>query len=163
MSDQNNASDSGSPHVQVDVGQISASGHVVIAGGNATVSGDTHHEANVSQKIVVGGVTTTKQQYETLLKSIEQIEAAIRGSNLPDDQVEAAIQNAATLKTQLTSPQKPNVYLLAQAAQILTKFGKRVTTAVLATFANPLVGQILLTAGEKALEFYRNFRGNHSG
>ncbi len=144
--------------MKVDIGQIAAAGHVVIAGRDAHVSGSTRGDGHENQTVIVGGVEASADEAQALRELLHQIDETIARAGLDASAQDAAQHNAAQLKQQITSPAKPNEHLLVQAAEALLRFGPEVTGAVVAAFTNPLIGKITAYAGERALAFYRKLR-----
>lgn len=159
--------DQRSPHagqptggMHIDIGHISAAGHVVIAGNDAIVSGNTRGDGTDHDMIVMGGVETTPQEAKALRESLDHLDQAIDSARLDPMAHAAAKQNATDFKAQMTSPTKPNEHLLVQAAQALYHFGPDIAGAVVAAFTTPLAGKIVAYAGARALRFYRELRGD---
>lgn len=148
--------------MHIEIGSISANGHVVFSSGDSHVSGNTRDDVVSNQTITVGGVKTTPQAFESLKKSLTEVDKAIDESKLPEDDNEAARENAKVLKSQLTSKNKPNSVLLTQAADQLTRFGPKIAGTVVSVFTNPLAGEIVEMAGERALKFYKKLRAENS-
>lgn len=152
----------GSPSPQgemkIDIGQVSAAGHVVIAGRDAHVTGSTRGDGHESRIVVIGGVEASAEEAQELRQSLDKIDKAIETSNLDPNAQVAAQRNAAELKQQITSKNKPNEHLLVQAAEALFHFGPDIAGAVVSAFMTPLAGKIVALAGERALQFYRQLR-----
>jgi len=159
MNDNDSRSDKGN-EVHVDIGNLSSAGHVVISGGDAHVTGSTHGDGQDNQARVVGGVDTTEDEFVQLQQALSQLESSIDEANLEDDILIAAKHNAKSIKEQLTTTKKPNEHILKQASEALLKYGPRISGALVATFTTPLVGKIVSSMGERALEFYS---GLHNG
>lgn len=148
--------------MKIDIGQVSAAGHVVIAGRDAQVSGSTRGDGHESQVIIVGGVEASPQEAQELRQSLDKIDQAIETSHLDPNAQVAAQRNAAELKQQITSKEKPNEHLLVQAAEALFHFGPDIAGAVVSAFMTPLAGKIVALAGERALQFYRQLKSVNS-
>lgn len=149
--------------MKIDIGQVSAAGHVVIAGRDAQVSGSTRGDGQESRVVIVGGVEASPQEAQELRQSLDKIDQAIETSNLDPNAQVAAQRNAAELKQQITSKEKPNEHLLVQAAEALFNFGPDIAGAVVSAFMTPLAGKIVALAGERALQFYKNLRAPQDG
>jgi hypothetical protein len=147
--------------MHIEIGSINSHGHTVIAGQNAYVSGHTKDDDKAIQTIHVAGVQTTPQAYASLKQSLSNVDQAIAESDLPEEDAEAAKANAESLKKQMTSGKKPNQVILVQAANALYRYGPKIAGTIVALFTNPLVGEIVEVAGEKALAFYRQLRSEN--
>ncbi|MDZ4766953.1 MAG: hypothetical protein SGI73_20630 [Chloroflexota bacterium] len=145
--------------MKIDIGQISSAGHVVIAGGNATVSGGTRGDGSDNDVVMVGGVEATQEEAIQLRKSLDTLDRTVENAKLEPAIYAAAKYNVATLKEQISSQAKPNEHLMVQAAEALYQFGPEIAGAVVAAFTTPLAGKIVAYAGERALSFYRKLVG----
>jgi hypothetical protein len=143
----------GSSGMKIDIGQVSAAGHVVIAGRDAHVSGSTRGDGNENQVVIIGGVEATPKEAQELRQSLDKIDKAIETANLEPAAQAAAQRNAVEFKQQITAQTKPNEHLLVQAAQALFDFGPDIAGAVVSAFMTPLAGKIVAVAGERALRF----------
>jgi hypothetical protein len=150
-----------SNRMHIEIGSINSHGHVVIAGRDAQVSGHTKDDDNAVQTIHVAGIQTTPQAFASLQQSLSKVDKAIAESDLSEEEAEAAKANAQSLKQQMTSERKPNQVILVQAAAALYKYGPKLAGTIVALFTNPLVGEIVEVAGEKALAFYRQLRSEN--
>lgn len=147
--------------MQIEIGSVSTHGHFVIAGQDANVSGSLSSDVSNTHVVKVGGVETSQEEFLKLEETLKQIEQAIEEEDISDDEKEAAIHNVRELKSQMTSPQKPNSYILAQAAERLYQHGPKLAGAIVRVFATPLAGSIVTIAGAKALQFYRSLTQQH--
>lgn len=145
-------------NMHLEIGSIHTRGHVVIANGNASVRGHTRDDDQETQIITVGGVQTTPEAYDSLKESLTKIDKAIEEADLPEEDAEAAKANAQNLKEQMTSESKPNGSLLVQASEQLIKYGPRIAGTIIGLFTNPLAGEIVELAGERAIKFYKELR-----
>ena len=59
-----------------------------------------------------------------------------------------------TVEAQLTTTKRPNPRILVRAAKSLLRFSPALTAAALTLFDQPLVGAILASAGEVAINFH---------
>ena len=151
--------------LKVDIDQLSVTGHVVIAGRDGKVhvqtGGDvaqhTHHS------VTVGGVETSPQEFDMMLQCIRNVEQTIRTEKLSLESQEAAMHDLQTVEAQLTTEKKPNPRILVRAAKSLLRFSPALTAAALTLFDQPLVGAILASAGEVALNFHEAIRGHATG
>jgi hypothetical protein len=141
----------GGMHFQI--GNINADGNVVIAGGDVTISGDAR--GDTSQTMNLGGVAATPESARQLKQALDHVDEVIQSEPIAPDVKAAAVVNAQTLRVEMTSPKKPNEHILVQAAESLYRFGPNIAGAVVAAFTTPLAGQIVASAGRRALEFYR--------
>ncbi len=159
MSPNNDTNQDKDRRMHVEIGHVSASGHVVVAGQDANVSGNTQGDSAQGNSVTVGGVETTTDQADELKQAIKQVEKAIDEEDTIDEGTkEAARHNAQVLRTQMTSPAKPNDHLLTQAAEQLYKYGPKIAGTIVSLFMTPLAGEIVNVAGTRALEFYRKLR-----
>ena len=148
-------------HMHIEIGSVNTHGHMVIAGRDAHVSGHTKDDDQSIQSIRVAGVDTTQLAFDNLKKSLSNVDKAISESDLPEEEAEAAIANAETLKAQMTSDKKPNQIILVQAANALYRYGPKIAGTIVALFTNPLAGEIVEVAGQKALDFYKKLRSEN--
>lgn len=158
MSDEKQEQSSGGG-MKVDIGQISAAGHVVVAGRDAHVTGATRGDGNEKQVLTIGGVEASADEVQELRSLLQQLDQKIDAADLDVDAYDAAKRNATELKQQITSEKKPNEHLLVQATEGLLSFGPDIAGAVVAAFTTPLAGKITAFAGERALNLYRRLRG----
>lgn len=140
--------------VDVDIEQFSASGHVIISAGDASIHVSTGGDVDQTNEmtITVGGVEASPAAYETMLTRIQELKDSILTSDLPPEDAEVAEHYADLVETQLTSEKKSNSTLLASAAKRLYKLSPTLATAVAALFFDPLVGQIVGLAGGAAAQ-----------
>lgn len=157
MSDKNEDTAPGSG-MKIEIGQISAAGHVVIAGRDAIVTGSTRGDGSEKHVLTMGGVEASAEEIQELRLRLSQIDQKIEAANLEPAVYDAARHNAATLKTQLESQSRPNEHLLVQATEALLEYGPDIAGAVVAAFTIPLAGKITAYAGKRALELYRRLR-----
>jgi hypothetical protein len=148
--------------MKIDIGQISAAGHVVISGGDAYVTGSTRGDGSEEHVVTVGGVKASAEEVQELHRLLQQLDQKIEGARLEPTAQDAAKFNAATLKEQLSSESRPNEHLLVQATEALLNYGPDIAGAVVATFTIPLAGKITALAGKRALELYRRLRASHT-
>ncbi len=141
-------------HIEID--QLSVTGHVVFAGRDGLVKVQTGGNVaqHTSQTIHIGGVETTPQEYETMLREIRRVESAIKQTQLLPEAREAAQHDLKTVEAQLTTPKKPNQHILLRAAKSLLRYSPALTAAALTLFDQPLVGAIVASAGEAASNFH---------
>ena len=144
--------------MQIDIGQISAAGNVVIAGRDAYVTGSTRGDGSEKHIITMGGVEASAAEVQELRQLLQQMDEKIEASQLDGAAQEAARHNATTLKEQLSSQAKPNEHLLVQAAEALLNYGPDIAGAVVTVLTTPLAGQITAFAGKRAMELYRRLR-----
>lgn len=150
-----------SASMKIEIGSVSTQGHFVIASGDATVSGNPSSDISNTHVVKVGGVETDEDELAILKESIKHIEHVVEEEDISADEKEAMLHNVRDLKSQMTSPDKPNSYMLAQAAERLYQHGPKLAGAVVRMFATPLAGTIVTIAGTKALEFYRSLTQQH--
>ena len=139
--------------MQIEVGHLSVTGHVVFAGRdgsvNVTTGGDVEQTANAS--ITVGGVETSRQDYDGMVSSIRDVQKTIKTEDLEASEKAAAEHNLKTIETQLTAESVPNPHVLSQATKLLYRASPRIAGELVSLFSNPLVGQIVESAGEAAI------------
>lgn len=143
-------------NINIEIDHLSVTGHVVFAGRDGQVKVQTGGDVaqHTSQTVTVGGVETTAREYDLLLQSLRNVEAAIKKETLPPDARDTALHDLKTVETQLTTSAKPNPRLLVRAAKSLLRFSPALTAAALTLFDQPLVGAILASAGEVAINFH---------
>lgn len=151
---KNEEQDKSSMHV--DVRHISAGGNVVFAGRDANIKvntgGDVDHQTTTT--ITVGGVSTSQQEFDQLVLALQQLEDSITSTNLDAETLEEAAFHREAVETQLTSEKAPNGKILVHAARRLYKMSPAIAGAIISVFSEPLVGQIVMTAGGIAQRFY---------
>ena len=154
-----------SRNINIEIDHLTVTGHVVFAGRDGKVhvqtGGDV--EQHTHQSITVGGVEATPGDYNLLLQGIRNVEDTIKIERMDAQAKETAMHDLKTIEAQLTREKKPNPRLLKRAARSLVRFSPALTAAVLTLFDQPLVGAILASAGEVALNLHEAFRGNGSG
>ena len=67
-----------------------------------------------------------------------------------------------TVEAQLTASKKPNPRILMRAAKSLLRFSPALTAAALTLFDQPLVGAILASVGEVAINFQEALSGSRA-
>jgi hypothetical protein len=142
--------------MSINITTLSAGQNVQIVQGDATMhihTGGNHEQSNIN-RITVGGVETTPQARDSMLQQIRAAEQIIQDAPIDPDTREEAQFNLATLETQLTQERKPNANIMVQAAKQLYRFSPAIAGAVISIFSEPLVGQIVMAAGETAMRFY---------
>lgn len=143
-------------NINIEIDHLSVTGHVVFAGRDGQVNVQTGGDVaqHTTQTITVGGVETTPQEFEMMMACIRKIEDTIKSENLDRDTREAAMHDFKTVEQQLTTEKKPNPRLLMRAARSLLRFSPALTAAALTLFDQPLVGAILASFGEIAVNFH---------
>lgn len=159
MSDKNQDEPSGGG-MKIDIGQVSAAGHVVISGRDAFVTGSTRGDGSEKHVFTMGGVEASAEEIQELRTLLSQIDQKIEAANLEPATYDAAKHNAATLKDQLASQSRPNEHILVQATEALLEYGPDIAGAVVAAFTIPLAGKITAYAGKRALQLYRRLRAS---
>lgn len=145
--------------MQIDIGEVTAGGNVVIAGRDASVHSSTNgNSQEETTSIRIAGVEAEPEEAEALHAQLASIDEAIKKATLPPAQREAAEYNASALKQQMTSKSKANEHLLVQTTEALLTFGPDIAGAVVGAFTTPLAGKITSYAGERALELYNRLR-----
>lgn len=145
------------PNISIDIDQLSVTGHVVFAGRDGQVQVQTGGDVaqHTHHTVTVGGVETTAQEVDLMLQCFRKMEDSINSQRqLPADTREAALHDLKTVEAQLTTRAKPNPRILVRAAKSLLRFSPALTAAALTLFDQPLVGAILASAGEAAINFH---------
>ncbi len=145
------------PDINIDIDHLSVTGHVVFAGRDGQVrvqtGGDVAQHTN--QTVTVGGVETTPQELDMMIQCIRNVEQTINTEKrLQPESREAAMHDLQTVESQLTTTKRPNPRILIRAAKSLLRFSPALTAAALTLFDQPLVGAILASAGEVAINFH---------
>lgn len=142
--------------INIEIDHLAVTGHVVFAGRDGKVHVQTGGDVaqHTHQTVTVGGVETTPQEFDLMLQSIRNVEQSIQSENLNRESREAAMYDLQTVEAQLTTDKKPNPRLLVRAAKSLLRFSPALTAAALTLFDQPLVGAILASAGEMAINFH---------
>lgn len=150
--------------LNIEIDHLSVTGHVVFAGRDGKVhvqtGGDVAQHTN--QTVTVGGVETTPKELDMMIRCIRDVEDTIRKENLNPQLQEAAMHDLQTVETQLTKEKKPNPRLLLRAAKSLLRFSPALTAAALTLFDQPLVGAILASFGEVAVNFHDAIRRHNT-
>ena len=143
-------------NIHIEIDHLSVTGHVVFAGRDGQVSVQTGGDVaqHTSQTITVGGIETTPQEFDVMMKCIKNVEETIKKDSLDRETREAAMHDFKTVEQQLTTEKKPNPRLLMRAARSLLRFSPALTAAALTLFDQPLVGAILASFGEVAVNFH---------
>lgn len=144
------------PDINIDIDHLSVTGHVVFAGRDGQVKVQTGGDVaqHTNQTVTVGGVETTPQEFDMMLQCIRNVEETIQKQDMQTESREAAMHDLQTVEAQLTTPKKPNTRLLLRAAKSLLRFSPALTAAAMTLFDQPLVGAILASAGEVAINFH---------
>ena len=154
------------PDINIDIDHLSVTGHVVFAGRDGQVKVQTGGDVaqHTNQTVTVGGVETTPQEFDMMLQCIRDVEATIsKEKQLAPDKREAAMHDLHTVEAQLSTAKKPNPRILLRAAKSLLRFSPALTAAALTLFDQPLVGAILASAGEVAINFHEAIMRHRPG
>ncbi len=150
--------------LNIEIDHLSVTGHVVFAGRDGKVhvqtGGDVAQHTN--QTVTVGGVETTPKELDMMIRCIRDVEGTIKKDNLNPQLQEAAMHDLQTVEAQLTKEKKPNPRILMRAAKSLLRFSPALTAAALTLFDQPLVGAILASFGEVAVNFHDAVRRHNS-
>ena len=152
------------PDINIDIDSLSVTEHVVFAGRDGQVKVQTGGDVaqHTNQTVTVGGVETTPQEFDMMLQCFRNMENTIQQENLASENREAAMHDLHTVEAQLTSSKKPNPRILIRAAKSLLRFSPALTAAALTLFDQPLVGAILASVGEVALNFQEALSGQRA-
>jgi len=152
------------PDINIEIDQLSVTGHLVFAGRDGQVKVQTGGDVaqHTNQTVTVGGVETTPQEFDMMLQSIRNVEDTIKKENLATENREAAMHDLHTVEAQLSSSKKPNPRILMRAAKSLLRFSPALTAAALTLFDQPLVGAILASVGEVAINFQEAISGQRA-
>ena len=144
-------------NIHIEIDHLSVTGHVVFAGRDGQVNVQTGGDVaqHTTQTVTVGGVETTPQELDMMMECIRKVEKTIKSENLDRNTREAAMHDFKTVEQQLTTAKKPNPRLLMRAAKSLLRFSPALTAAALTLFDQPLVGAILASFGEVAVNFHQ--------
>ena len=150
--------------INIEIDHLSVTGHVVFAGRDGKVHVQTGGDVaqHTHQTVTVGGVETSPQAFDLMLQSIRNVEQTIQSESLNKESQVAAMHDLQTVEAQLTTKKKPNPRLLVRAAKSLLRFSPALTAAALTLFDQPLVGAILASAGEMAINFHESIQ-RHTG
>ena len=150
--------------LNIEIDQLSVTGHVVFAGRDGKVQVQTGGDVaqHTNQTMTVGGVETTPKELDMMIRCIRDVEARIKTEKLNPQLQEAAMHDLQTVEAQLTKEKKPNPRILLRAAKSLLRFSPALTAAALTLFDQPLVGAILASFGEVAVNFHDTIRRNSS-
>jgi hypothetical protein len=149
---------SSSAGMHIDVDHLSVTGHVVFAGRDGTVNVNTGGDVaqNTENSVTVGGVETTRESYDQMVSTIEQVEQKFEEE--PDeDTKEAARHYFDTIKQLLLSTKKPNPKILISTVKSLAKLGPLFVSGVSEVFGEPLAAKIVAELGQGASEFFKAF------
>ncbi len=152
------------PDINIEIDQLSVTGHLVFAGRDGQVKVQTGGDVaqHTNQTVTVGGVETTPQEFDMMLQCIRNVEDTIQKENLATENREAAMHDLQTVEAQLSSSKKPNPRILMRAAKSLLRFSPALTAAALTLFDQPLVGAILASVGEVAINFQEAISGQRA-
>lgn len=152
------------PDINIEIDHLSVTGHVVFAGRDGQVKVQTGGDVaqHTSQTVTVGGIETTPQEFDMMLQCIRNVEETIQKDNLAAQSREAAMRDLRAVESQLTASKKPNPRILARAAKSLLRFSPALTAAALTLFDQPLVGAILASVGEVAINFQEAVAGSRA-
>ena len=150
--------------VNVEIDHLSVTGHFVVAGRDGKVAVQTGGDVkqHTTHTVTVGGMETTPQQFDEMLRGFRQVEDAIKIDRLSPQAKVSAMRDLKTVEAQLTGEKKPNPRLLTRAAKSLLRFSPALTAAAMTLFDQPLVGAILSSVGEAALNLHEAVRGHGS-
>ena len=150
--------------INIDIDHLSVTGHVVFAGRDGQVKVQTGGDVaqHTNQTVTVGGVETTPQEFDMMLQCIRNVEDTIQKEKMATENQEAAMHDLQTVEAQLTSSKKPNPRILMRAAKSLLRFSPALTAAALTLFDQPLVGAILASVGEVAINFQEALSGQRA-
>ena len=152
--------------MNIDIDSLSVTGHLVFAGRDGQVKVQTGGDVaqHTNQTVTVGGVETTPQELDMMLQCIRNVEQTInKQQQLPSESREAAMHDLQTVEAQLTTSKRPNPRILIRAAKSLLRFSPALTAAALTLFDQPLVGAILASAGEVAINFHEAIARHRPG
>ncbi len=152
--------------MNIDIESLSVTGHLVFAGRDGQVKVQTGGDVaqHTNQTVTVGGVETTPQELEMMLQCIRSVEQTIqKQQQLQPESREAAMHDLQTVEAQLTTTKRPNPRILIRAAKSLLRFSPALTAAALTLFDQPLVGAILASAGEVAINFHEAIARHRPG
>jgi hypothetical protein len=142
--------------MNIDVGHLSVTGHVVFAGRDGRVHVNTGGdvEQTTSTSLTVGGVETDRQSYDSLITAIRSAHQIVDNAVTDPNEKEAAQQDLSSVEEQLTSTKQPNPYILVRAAKALYQISPAIAGAIVSIFSEPLAGQIVTGIGGIAIQFY---------
>lgn len=148
--------------LNIEIDHLSVTGHVVFAGRDGKVQVQTGGDVaqHTHQTMTVGGLETTPKEYDLMIRGIRDVEATIIKEELPPQLKEAAMHDLKTVEAQLTREKKPNPSILVRSAKSLLRFSPALTAAALTLLDQPLVGAILASVGEVAVNFHEAIQGN---
>ena len=152
--------------LNIDIDSLSVTGHVVFAGRDGQVKVQTGGDVaqHTNQTVTVGGVETTPQELDMMIQCIRDVERTInKERQLPAESRETAMHDLQTVEAQLTTSKSPNPRILIRAAKSLLRFSPALTAAALTLFDQPLVGAILASAGEVAINFHEAITRHRPG
>lgn len=148
--------DSNKGGMSINITTLTAGQNIQISQGNATLhmhTGGNLAQSNIN-RITVGGVETTTEARDSMLKQLSAAAKTIEQAPLDPDAREEAEYNLKAIEAQLTQERAPNQNILVKAAKQLYRFSPAIAGAVISIFSEPLVGQIVMAAGETAMRFY---------
>ena len=142
--------------MNIEVGHLSVTGHVVFAGRDGQVNVSTGGDVaqHTTQTITVGGVETTREALDSMIETIRGIDEKIEEDSLDEESKEAAEFDLRTIEDQLTGIKKPNGRILVTALKSLYRLSPVLASGIMALFGEPLVAQIIAGVGGIAVQFY---------
>ncbi len=150
--------------LNIEIDHLSVTGHVVFAGRDGKVQVQTGGDVaqHTNQTVTVGGVETSPRELDLMIRCIRDVEETIKNDKLNPQLREAAMHDLQTVEAQLTKEEKPNPRIFMRAAKSLLRFSPALTAAALTLFDQPLVGAILSSFGEVAVNFHDSIKRNNS-
>lgn len=153
------------PGTNINFDRLVTTGPVVIAGrdGAVTVTTGGNVDSQTTQTITVGGVETTRESLESMMRSLQDINTKIEEESFDEEMKEAALHDLQIIEKQLTDSKKPNARILIGAAKTLYRLSPMLASGIFALFGEPLVSQIAVGVGGIAVQFIDALRKRHAG
>lgn len=153
MSEQSNSNSDKkqqSEGFSADVNHLSVTGHVVFAGRDGTVNVNTGGDVaqNTENIMTVGGIETTRESFDQMVSTIENVEKKFDEEEIDEETKEAAKHHFETLKKLLMGKNKPNPKILISAVKSLTNLSPLFLSGLSEVFGEPLVAKIIEEVGQ---------------
>ena len=144
--------------VSISIGNVSGAGHVVVSGGDAMLSVESHQ---VTQKgaIKIAGVRAKRQQARDLSAKLDRLGAAVEQADLPQDARGVAIKRLQQLREMLFRAEAPDVQRLYRLLRYFARLGPAVAKEVISLVKDALFQQVLFCAGVRVATFMASVMG----
>lgn len=146
--------------VQADIGHLSVTGHVVLAGRDGSVNVNTGGDVaqNTNNMMTVAGIETTRDAYNSMVSTIDAVEKQFEEEAPDEDTGEEALHHLETIKKLLMKKKKPNLKILMNSLKSLKRLGPVFAGGAAQVLAEPLVSKVLTELGQNASKIIQLLR-----